>query len=66
MEYITIENLSKKLNREETKAFILFLICEERRHEEYIRNIRKTIKIAREHFDIEGLELAALYSQAGK
>ena len=64
MKYITEENV-KSLSRDEVKGFIIFLLREEKRHEEDIANLRATIKYARVAFNIEGSELAAIYTKAG-
>jgi len=64
MMYITEENVNT-LTRAEARAFILFLLCEAGRHQKDILDIRKTVKLTREAFDIRGLELAAIYTKAG-
>lgn len=59
--WVDKENLHK-LTRAEAVAFIYFLVMEERRHEEDIRQLRKMVKDTREFFNIEGLELSRIYS----
>ena len=67
---ITIEDDRKTrlrgLTHEEARAFMVFLVTEEIRHEEDIKMIRERLRLLRNIHGIEGNELARVYTIAGR
>ena len=51
-----------KLTRAEACAFVYFILCEKRRHEKDITEIRDMVTNVCKHFGIKDLKLSAIYS----